>query len=66
MPVHADEFLAVISHWAPCGPIKKSAQKDKSRTDFPEGVACLISPAVGWTSEGEGGGVGEVSLLPLP
>ena len=32
------------------GPIKK--------TDIPEGVMCLISPAVGRTSEGGGGGGG--------
>ena len=63
MPVHADEFLAVASHWAAWGPIKKMAKNIKSETDIPEGVTCLISPAVGRTSEGGGGGVGAVTLL---
>ena len=39
------------------------AKNIKSETDIPEGVTCLISPAVGRTSEGGGGGVGAVSLL---
>ena len=36
------------------------SKKIKSRTDIPEGVASLISPAVGRTSEGGGGGGGGV------
>jgi len=55
MPAHADEFLAVASHWAACGPIKKMSKKIKSWTDIPESVACLIFPTVERTSEGGGG-----------